>query len=96
MPSTPKTTDNPDETGAGERTNRKAQHKVAPGDTSGTIAGQGHGSPAPVTTGIDEPGAPDPTHERPERGPAGAATAGKFPDDLPDKHEARSNPGAIE
>ncbi len=85
MPSTPKTTDSPDKTGADERTDRKAEHKVASGDASGTIAGQGHGSPAPVTTDIDEPGAPEPTRERPDRGPSGAATAGKFPDDLPDK-----------
>jgi hypothetical protein len=85
MPSTPKTTEGPDETGAGKRTNRKAEEKVSPGDNSATIAGQGHGSPAIVTTEIDEPGAPEPTADRPERGPSGAATAGKFPDGLPDK-----------
>lgn len=85
MPSTPKTTDSPDETGAGENTDRKARHKVAPGDTSGTISGQGQGSPAPVTTDIDEPGAPKPTRERPARSPSGAATASRFPDDVPGK-----------
>lgn len=85
MPSTPKTTESPDESGADERTNLKAEQKVAPGDASGTIAGQGHGSPAPVTSDIDEPGAPDSTRERPERGPSGPATVGKFPDHLPDK-----------
>lgn len=85
MPSTPKTTESPDETGAGERANRKAEEKVSPGDSTATIAGQGHGSPAIVTTDIDEPGAPEPTADRPERGPSGAATAARFPDRLPDK-----------
>lgn len=85
MPSTPKTTDGPDQTGAGASTNRKARDKVSPGDSSATISGQGHGSPAIVTTEVDEPGAPDPTSDRPERGPSGPATARRFPDDLPDK-----------
>ena len=85
MPSTPKTTDSPDQTGADERTDHKAEKKVAPGDRTGTIAGQGQGSSAPVTTKVDEPGAPDPTSDRPERGPSGPATACKFPDDLPGK-----------
>lgn len=85
MPSTPKTTDSTADTGADERTDCKAEQKVAPGDASGTIAGQGHGSPAPVTTDIDEPGAPEPTRQRANRGPSGPATAGRFPDNLPDK-----------
>lgn len=85
MPSTPKTTENPDQTGASKRTNRKAEEKVSPGDTNATIAGQGQGSPAIVTTDINEPGAPKPTAERPDRGPSGAATAGKFPKSLPEK-----------
>jgi NADH-quinone oxidoreductase subunit C len=85
MPATPKTTQSPAETGAGERANCKASEKVSPGDSSATIAGQGQGSPAIITTAIDEPTAPEPTSDRPERGPSGAATAGKFPDRLPEK-----------
>lgn len=80
MPSIPKTTDGPGQTGAGENTNRKATQKISPGDSDATIAGECHGSPAIVTTDVDEPGAPDPTSERPERGPSGAATAGRLPD----------------
>lgn len=83
MPTTPKTTDGPEDTGAGERTNRKAAQKVSPGDSSATIAGEGLGSPAIRTTDIDEPDAPAPTSDRPDRGPSGAATAGRFPDNLP-------------
>ncbi len=85
MPTTPKTTDGPEDTGAGERTNRKAAQKVSPGDGSATIAGEGLGSPAIRTTDIEEPDAPDPTSDRPDRGPSGAATAGEFPDKLPKK-----------
>lgn len=85
MPTTPKTTDGPEDTGAGERTNRKAAQKVSPGDGSATIAGEGVGSPAIRTTDVEEPDAPDPTSDRADRGPSGAATAGEFPDKLPKK-----------
>lgn len=85
MPTTPKTTDGPEDTGAGERTNRKAAENVSPGDSNATIAGEGLGSPAIISTDIEEPGAPDPTSDRPNRGPSGGATAGRFPDHLPKK-----------
>jgi len=78
MTTTPKTTEHPGQTGAGARTDREAEKKVASADANGTVPGQDHGSPAPVTTAIDEPGAPDPTSDRPDRGPRGAATAGAF------------------
>jgi NADH-quinone oxidoreductase subunit C len=65
----PKTTEKKGDTGAGNATNGKAAQKVAPGSTGGTVAGQGQGEPAPVTTGKAEPGAPEPTENRPARKP---------------------------
>ncbi|GGN62559.1 hypothetical protein GCM10011349_46360 [Novosphingobium indicum] len=79
MPTIPTTTDHPGQTGAGAKTDEKAKAKVAPTDRTGTVAWQGQASPAPVTTDIDEPGAPDPTTDRPDRGPRGGATAGACP-----------------
>ena len=65
-----KTTDKKSETGAGEKTNDKAAEKVAPAErSSGTAAGQGDANPAPVDTGEDEPDAPEPTENRPNRKP---------------------------
>lgn len=65
-----KTTDKKSETGAGEKTNDKAAEKVAPAErSSGTVAGQGDANPAPVDTGEDEPDAPEPTENRPNRKP---------------------------
>ena len=71
-----KTTDKPQQTGSGEKTDAKAAEKVAPAAASATIAGQGHGDPAPVTTGKDEPKAPEPTENRPAKKPR----KGKSPD----------------
>lgn len=76
--STPKTTDKPSDTGAGARTDREAKFTVA--SKPGT---DGH---APVDSGKPEPDAPDPTSDRPERGPSGAATQTKF---IKDKTEKR-------
>jgi NADH-quinone oxidoreductase subunit C len=60
-----KTTDKPEQTGAGEATDAKAAEHVAPAARDGTSAGQGHGDPAQVETNIDAPGAPEPTEDRP-------------------------------
>jgi NADH-quinone oxidoreductase subunit C len=60
-----KTTDKPEETGAGRATDAKAAERVAPVALDGTSAGQGHGDPAQVETEIDAPGAPEPTEGRP-------------------------------
>jgi NADH-quinone oxidoreductase subunit C len=57
----PKITDSPKQTGAGEKTDAKAAEPVSPG------------SPAQAKTGKDEPGAPDPTGDRPSEGSTGAA-----------------------
>jgi NADH-quinone oxidoreductase subunit C len=62
----PKTTDAPAETGAGEKTDAKAAEHVARGSTGGTVAGQGQGEPVPEETELDEPGAPEPTEDRPD------------------------------
>jgi len=51
-------------------------HKVAPADFSGTISGQGHRSPAPVTTDIYESRAPEPTRAQAERGGGRRQAAG--------------------
>jgi NADH-quinone oxidoreductase subunit C len=67
---TPKTTDTPSDTGAGEPANKASQQQVAPSATTGgTIAGQGQGEPVPTKTDKAEPGAPDPTESRPARKP---------------------------
>lgn len=71
----PKTTEKKGDSGAGEKTDAKADDKIAPASKDATIAGQGQGSPAPVTTDKKEPGAPDPTGDRPDRGPTGGASA---------------------
>jgi NADH-quinone oxidoreductase subunit C len=60
-----KTTDKPEQTGAGRKTDAKAAEHVAPVALDGTSAGQGHGDPAQVETDIDAPGAPEPTEDRP-------------------------------
>lgn len=70
-----KTTDSTKETGASDGADSKAAEKVAPASKSGTIAGQGHGNPAPVTTAKKEPGAPEPTADRPNDAPTGGANA---------------------
>jgi NADH-quinone oxidoreductase subunit C len=64
----PKTTDSPAQTGAGAKTNAKADEKVAPGSSSGG-ASPGQGEPAPVVTAKAEPQAPEPTESRPARKP---------------------------
>ena len=56
--STPKTTEQPGDTGAGAKTDRKATKKVA-------------AAPAKKTTAKKEPGAPGPTSSRPARKPRG-------------------------
>ncbi|MGX7952632.1 NADH-quinone oxidoreductase subunit C [Tsuneonella sp. HG249] len=65
----PKVTPRKGVSGAGEPTDSKANDKVAPGTTGGTVAGQGQGDPAPVETGSPAPGAPEPTESRPSRKP---------------------------
>ena len=64
-----KTTDTPAETGAGKPADDKAADKVAPASSDATVAGQGHGDPAPVDTGREAAGAPDPTEDRAGRKP---------------------------
>jgi NADH-quinone oxidoreductase subunit C len=65
-----KTTDTPEETGAGEPANAQATRPVAPaGQSQGSVAGQGDADPVPVATDIDADGAPAPTESRPDRQP---------------------------
>jgi len=70
-----KVTETKADTGAGEKANEKAADKVAPAAPTGTVAGQGGGDPAPVTTDKAEPGAPEPTGDRPDRGATGGSAA---------------------
>ena len=63
---TPKTTDTPADTGAGAKTDARAEQKVARG-SAGKTANPGSGEPVPDTSAISEPGAPDPTEDRPAR-----------------------------
>ena len=60
--------------GAGEPSDSKAEDKVAPASTGGTVSGQGQGDPAPVVTEKAEPSAPEPTEDRPARKPRKAST----------------------
>lgn len=72
-----KTTDRPEETGAGEKTDEKAAEHVAPAEiSSGSVSGQGDANPDPVETDIEEPGAPDPTEDRPDEPPREGKTTG--------------------
>jgi NADH-quinone oxidoreductase subunit C len=71
-----KVTDTPKETGAGEKTDAKAVEKVAPSaTTSSTVAGLGQSEPAVKNSNIPEPGAPEPTADRPDRPADGGAAA---------------------
>jgi NADH-quinone oxidoreductase subunit C len=65
----PKTTERKGQSGAGEPTDSKANEKVAPASTGGTVAGQGQGDPVPQPIDKAAPGAPDPTESRPKRKP---------------------------
>jgi NADH-quinone oxidoreductase subunit C len=71
-----KTTEKPEQTGAGEKADAKAAEHVARGAAGGTVAGQGEGEPVPEEAAIEEPGAPDPTEDRPAKKPR----KGKSPD----------------
>jgi len=64
-----KTTEKPIQTGAGPATDAKAAEHVARAGAGGTVSGQGQGEPVPEETAIDEPGAPEPTEDRPGRPP---------------------------
>ena len=70
-----KTTEKPQQTGSGEKADKKAAEKVAPGASTGTT-NPGQGDPAPVTTANAEPKAPKPTEARPAKKPR----KGKSPD----------------
>ena len=62
-----KTTETPAQTGSGAKTDAKAKKKVARG-SAGKTANPGSGEPVPEPTAIDEPGAPEPTEDRPAKG----------------------------
>ena len=53
----PKTTDSPKDTGAGKKANKEAAEKVSAG------------APAEEDSGVDEPDAPAPTEDQPDRAP---------------------------
>lgn len=64
---TPKTTEKPSDTGAGEKANAAATDKVSDAKaTGGTVAGQGQGEPVGKDDG-KAPEAPAPTESRPDR-----------------------------
>jgi NADH-quinone oxidoreductase subunit C len=72
-----KTTDKPADTGAGKPADAKGAQKVAQGDKAARDkASQGLGQRVPTVTEIPEPGAPEPTEDRPARAPR----KGKSPD----------------
>jgi NADH-quinone oxidoreductase subunit C len=71
-----KVTDSPKQTGAGEKTDAKAEEKVAPSaTTSSTIAGLGQSEPTVKNTATPEPSAPEPTAGRPDRPAEGGAAS---------------------
>ena len=61
-----KTTESPAQTGSGAKTDAKAEKKVARASAAKT-ANPGSGEPVPEPTAIDEPGAPEPTEDRPAK-----------------------------
>ena len=63
-----KTTETLAQTGAGAKTDAKAEKKVARG-SAGKTANPGSGEPVPEKTAIEEPGAPRPTEDRPAKKP---------------------------
>lgn len=65
----PKVTEKKGVSGAGEPTDSKAEEKVAPGGSGGTVAGQGQGTPVAKDSGRATPDAPEPTENRPARAP---------------------------
>jgi len=70
-----KVTESPKQTGGGAPADAKGADKVAPGTTStGSIAGQGQGDPAPKISATPEPGTPEPTAKQPDRPADGAAS----------------------
>ncbi len=90
----PKVTERASQTGAGARTDAKAAEHVAPASGASTVAGQGTAEPVPVETGIDKPGAPDPTEDRPARAPreeSARDTKGATEIDKPGQDEPSSN-----
>ena len=74
-----KTTDKPEQTGAGKTANEQAAKHVAPGASGGAVAGQGQGEPVPVDTGADGPGEPAGTESRPARKPRKKASSETTP-----------------
>jgi NADH-quinone oxidoreductase subunit C len=72
----PKVTEKVGQSGAGEPTDSKAEEKVAPAGTGGTVAGQGQGTPVPKEAGQAAPGAPEPTESRPARSPRKSTATG--------------------
>ena len=70
-----KTTEKPEQTGSGEKTDAKSKKKVARGSAAKT-ANPGSGEPVPEKTEIDEPGAPRPTEDRPARAARKAKSPG--------------------
>ena len=86
-----KVTEKPIETGSGPATDAKAAQRVAPASTGGTIAGQGHGDPAPVETNIPAPGAPEPTEDSPGQPPRQAAAPETSGATTPDHSDPRSD-----
>ena len=74
-----KTTGKPEQTGAGRKTNEKATQHVAPAGGTNTVSSQGEVEPVPVATNIPDPGAPEPTEDRPARSPRVGGTQGTAP-----------------
>jgi NADH-quinone oxidoreductase subunit C len=78
------TTDKPEETGAGLKADQKATENVAPSGLTTTNSSHGEGQPVPVTTNIPDPGAPEPTEDRPDRAPRVGSTVDTAPATKPD------------
>ena len=70
----PKVTEKPSDTGAGEKTDKKAAEHVAPAGLESTAAGQGTAEPASILSDTPDPGAPDPTEDEPDREPRKGST----------------------
>lgn len=83
-----KTTDKQIQTGAGPATDKKAAEHVAAAGGATTTPGKGGAEPVPVATSIDEPGAPEPTEDRPDRSPRRGSTADTPPATQPEEKDS--------
>ena len=86
-----KTTEKPEQTGAGRKADEKASNSVAPSGLTTTNSSHGEGEPVPVVTDIADPGAPEPTEDRPDRAARVGTTVDTAPATQPNAADKRKD-----